>query len=407
MILNMQKGLIEESNQYIINSLNNYLNKNVFEHIIFTTSIFHNKDNQNKNILPDGMFSKHEQQLAIKKPVHAVVFKNKVCSLNQNIIDYLKYNNIEKIELCGINHFNSINQIATTLNNLNIKVSILNQYTHDSKIHNTDEEYITNILSTPNGFFIGDMLYNGYALNKNLDEFPFLKNCQEFSDVTILSCAMIEWLLHSKHDSNDMLNIVNYYYKLFPNHNGKVYTSEFEAWAQNGCRIFRNNNDNIALRFCSPIGFYANKFNDIDDLINYGVLPLQNNYDALMGSRLICYAIYLLKIGANRLNLTKYLKKHFNMDFLIDINLLKNAKQDSSCTNIAYLAILIFTQTSTFFDSIKSALQFDCDNKTLLCTTLTLSAYYYKKIPHQDFINCRKKLPEKFIKLIMEFSDYM
>lgn len=407
-ILDVQKGYLDNKNNELIEKLNLYLKTNNFNHVIFTMITTNFKDNLYKNIFWDGIYDKQEQKIALKKPMHSKVFKKKVPSLTMPILNYLKENNITQIELCGLNNFNSINLATKILKTHNIQVTILNDYIYNSKIENMKDnvDYMPNILKTLNGFYFGDMIFHAYKSRSKTDTFPYLKQNTAFSDCTILSCAMIEWLINTQHESKDMLNTVNYYYKLFPNKNNETYTQNFEAWAKNGCRTFRHANDNIALRMCTPISWYARTLEQIDLLIKNGVLPIQNNSDAELGSRLICYAIFLLRIGANRFNLAKKLKKYFNMDFFSDISTLVKQKQEPTCTNIAYLSILIFTQTSTYIDALKTALNFDCDKKVLLCTTSIIAEFYYRCLPHYDIFNCRKNLPPKFVNLLMEFSNY-
>lgn len=95
-----------------------------------------------------------------------------------------------------------------------------------------------------NGFYIGGIIGNSYThenecFNKKTKEFELFTERSKFSDDTILSLATIEWLLKTNHTSNEMLNIIKEYYKIFPDKNPTIYGPEFAKWAEEGCLTFR------------------------------------------------------------------------------------------------------------------------------------------------------------------------
>lgn len=408
LVIDVQYGYLDDSNRQLVSKLKEYFRKNKFENSIFTMFVTNYKDNFYKNMFWEGIYDKQEQKIAVKKPMHSKVFKKKNYGLTPSIYKYLKEKNITEIELCGINIMGAIYVIAKQLQRLGINVVLKNEFVFKSKVDNMqfDINYMPNILKTINGFYFGDMLYNAYK-NKNAnDNFPYVKKQVDITDGTILSFAVIEWLISSKQETQELFKILNYYYKLFPNKDNKIYTQDYAIWAENGCRTFRVSDDNLALRMCNIIGWYAKSLEQIDELIKKGIVPLNNSADSECGSRILCYTLYLLRSGANRFNILKYISKYFNLNFKASINDLIKQKQPATCTNIAYLVVLIFAQTSTYKDAINTALAFDCDQKTLTLATSVIAESYYRNMPYYEIFDCRKSLPEKFQKLLMKFIYY-
>ena len=408
LVIDVQYGYLDKTNNQIITLINDYLKKNKFDNSIFTMFVTNYKDNFHKNLFWDGIYDKEEQKIAVKKPMHSKVFKKKSYALNQSIYQYLKENNITEIELCGINIFDSLYVIANQLKRSGIKVVLLPELIFKSKIDNIQYniDYMPNILKSINGFYFGDMLYNAYKTKKQNDEFPYIKDKVEISDTTILSFAVIDWLINTKQNTQDLFNIIKHYYKLFPNKNNQIYTKNFATWAENGCRSYRTSDDTVALRLCNIIGWYGKNPQHIDLLIKKAVMPVNNNPDAEFGARLLCYTLLLLRAGCNRLNLLKHIKKYFDLDFDVNINEAIKTKQPTSCTNIAYLSILIFAQTTNFKEAINLALKLDNSKKDLALATTIIAESYYRNLPYHKIYNCRIKLPEKFQNLLMSFIKY-
>ncbi|MBQ7884643.1 MAG: isochorismatase family protein [Clostridia bacterium] len=407
LVVDTQKGFINDSNKSIVLKINEYLKSNEFNHVIYTKFVTHHKDNTYKNIFWDGLYEKDEQKIAVKKLTNSKVFKKKSHGLPNTVLKYIKENNIKDIEICGVDNDGAINLICLTLKNLGVNVNLLTSLVCKSSLSGKRDkvDYITNLIKTANGFYVGDMIGGAYKAKMGNDEFPYVNNKTEFSDCTVLSMAVIEWLLGAKYEPREMLKILSYYYKFYPNKNDAVYNKNYALWAQNGCRSYRICNDNVAVRMCSPIGWFASTLQQIDELIVQGIVPVNNSQDAQMGARLICYIIWYMRKGVAKNELIKFLKRHFDENIFVGIEKsLKNLQYEQNATNTAILAIMTFVETKSYEEALKKVLEYNIESEALASIVSALAEVYYKNLPFACFNNCKQLLPEKLKKLLGEFG---
>ena len=63
-----------------------------------------------------------------------------------------------------------------------------------------------------NGFYIGNIVGSSYShefemLNDQTKDFELFTNRSSYSDDTILTFATIDWLLHTNHSSEEMIQV--------------------------------------------------------------------------------------------------------------------------------------------------------------------------------------------------------
>lgn len=389
LIVDMQVGYLNEDDNKIVKNLNNYLKNNQFGTVLYTKFITNHNGTSFKNIHWFGIYDKLDRKLAVRKLQQGKVFEKKCHGLTPLIINYLIDEKVKEIEICGVNNDNNFELILAQLNQLNIKPIILDDYIINNESCCTDIE-ITNdsIYKTLNGFYIGDMFSNDH---------------KEYTDETILSFALIEWLLHTKKTTQEFQTILAYYYKLYPNKN-HIYDDKFALWLENGCRNYRICEDFDGAKYSTPIGFYSKTISEIDELIEKCLIVTHNSSEAKISAKIICYSIFLLRINTYKKDLLSKINAIFNLN--IEENLENNInlyKNDKNAINMAKIVLSIFVTSKTFTDAIKIATEVKQDG-AILCTTCALCEAYYKDIPADIIIDCRNNLPDKFKNLLMEFS---
>lgn len=99
-VVDMQKGLMNENNKYLIDKINNFLQNNTFDNIYYT-QFYNEKDSQYVKFLNwDKMSTKAEQELSVKD-IGGIKLNKMSYGLTQNQINTIKEQNINEIYLCG------------------------------------------------------------------------------------------------------------------------------------------------------------------------------------------------------------------------------------------------------------------------------------------------------------------
>ncbi len=264
-----------------------------------------------------------------------------------------------------------------------------------------------------NGFYVGDIIGNSYThenekYNKKIKDFKLFTQRSKFSDDTILSFATIDWLIHSNHTSEEMINSIKSFYSQYPDRQPTIYGQGFANWAREGCKEFRQSHGNGGAMRCSPIAWYAHSLKEIDNLIDAGISPTHNTQSGRLGAKIVCYSIWLLKNKANKLCLKEILQKIFSIDLNIDIDIYrKGYSYTDDAVETVRPALVSFLNSRSYVDAIRNAVSFGGDTDTITTICSSISEAYYKKIPQKILEKAQSYLPQQFKDLLEEFSEFI
>ena len=119
-VVDMQKGFINKNNEFLIESIQHFLNENKFDKVIFTK--YKNKQNGPFiNILGwNGLCDEDSQQFVVEYNKNELIEKYSY-GISCKEIEKLKEQNIEEVYLCGTDIDACILNIAFNLFDNNIK----------------------------------------------------------------------------------------------------------------------------------------------------------------------------------------------------------------------------------------------------------------------------------------------
>ena len=120
-IVDMQKGFINDNNKYLVDKINTYLESNKFDNIFITQCINNNESPYKKVLNWKGMTNIDEQKLIINIPKQAKILTKNCYGISQNDIDLFRSLNINEIEICGTDIDACILAIGFNLFDNNIK----------------------------------------------------------------------------------------------------------------------------------------------------------------------------------------------------------------------------------------------------------------------------------------------
>ena len=389
LLIDIQNGFIDESHFDMIKNLNKYLKGIQFDNVIYTRFVTNHKEKTYKNIEWFGLYDKTERKLAVRKLQQGKVFDKKCHGLTPSILKYILENQIKEINVCGINNEGSIDYICDVLEKNNVKVNLLYEFIKDGKEKdsNVPQGLAPNLfIKTINGFYMGDIFSN-----------------DKITGSTILSFAVIEWLLTTKHTTQELQTIYCYYYKLFPSKFYK-YDEDLALWLKNECKNYRICDNYNGIVITSAIGHYAGNLSEVDNLVEKCLCATHNNEYVIEGAKIINYAIWLLKFSTPKKDILGKLNNFFEYTFTNDI--LENIllfKKDKNAINFSRLILSIFVNSSSFTNAIELGKYYKLNEYCLTCLCSIAEAYYVD-IPNNLIQKCKAKLPDKFKKLLIDFG---
>lgn len=144
-VIDVQKAFINENTKQIIEKINNLINSNSFENIIFTRFINYNDSIWVKKLNYKECISDDSKRVMVDTKDNLVFDKNTYSSLTNELKQYIKDNNINDIYLCGIDTECCVLKTALDLFEENYNVYVLKDYcacTYGELRHNNAIEII-------------------------------------------------------------------------------------------------------------------------------------------------------------------------------------------------------------------------------------------------------------------------
>ena len=121
----MQKGLIKERNEHLVERINNYLNANSFDNIFFTKCTNDLSSPYTAILKWNGLASKKDQEIVVDIPNNAKILTKNCYGLSSEHIKMFKDLGVTEMEICGTDVDACCLAIAFNLFDNNIKPIIL------------------------------------------------------------------------------------------------------------------------------------------------------------------------------------------------------------------------------------------------------------------------------------------
>ena len=260
------------------------------------------------------------------------------------------------------------------------------------------------------GFYIGNIVGSSYAhqfelLNTQSKEFELFTERSNYSDDTILTFATMDWLLHTNHTSQEMIDVLKKYYELYPDKTPTIYGKDYVNWILSNSTNFKISSSNGGAMRSSVIGWYANSVQEIKELIESAISPTHNTYEAKLGAEIVALSIFFMKNGRSKDELKNYLD--YTYDYYLDqkLVLLRNSYEFTNDTKETVRpAIIAFLESSSFEDALRNAVSLGGDSDTIANIACSIAGAYYKDIPNSIVEQAKSYLPEEFVSLLNEFK---
>ena len=250
------------------------------------------------------------------------------------------------------------------------------------------------------GAIAGDTIGSPYefAPNKSMD-FPLFCTHSRFTDDSVLTIAIADVLLHDL----DLIDTLKEYSRKYPD---AGYGGSYQRWALSNSREPYNSWGNGSAMRTSPIGFFYNKESDVLKAARMCAQVTHNHPEGVRGAQATSLSIFLARQGASKIDIRKEISIWFNYNLSKTINEIRPKYIfDVSCQGSVPQSIIAFLESDDYEDSVRKAVSLGGDADTMACITGGIAEAFYGPIPENITLETRKRLPDKFLKIIDEFYE--
>ncbi len=139
LIIDMQKSFINENTEFLVDKIQNLIDEDKFNNIVFTRFINDKNNVCYRKLEYSGCIKEEEREISIETQKGKTIDKSTYTALNEELITYLYDNNIDEIYLCGIDTECCVLKTALDMFEKNYNVYVLKGYcacTHGIERHN-------------------------------------------------------------------------------------------------------------------------------------------------------------------------------------------------------------------------------------------------------------------------------
>lgn len=238
------------------------------------------------------------------------------------------------------------------------------------------------------GAIIGDMVGAPYEFNSNnytAKDFPLWNAKSQFTDDTIMTCAIATACIHFNNDDEDFRKmIIKEMHRLGNEYREGGYGGRFMLWLMTKPNADYSNlepygsfGNGSAMRV-SPVAW---RFNTLEDVLKYAKITAEvthNHEEGIKSAQAVAAAIFLARTGKTKREIKEYIEKTFGYDLNKTCDEIRPTyRMDETCQGSVPQAIRAFIEGVTYEDCIRTAVSIGGDSDTIACITGSMAEGYY------------------------------
>lgn len=262
------------------------------------------------------------------------------------------------------------------------------------------------------GTIAGDMIGKPYERHKNsikTTDFPLFSKTCKYTDDTVLTIAVMDWLMGDKSLSWEYLEDRFVYYGTRYRCRGKdrCFSNGFMAWLKDDKRERgRVSQSNGAAMRVSPVGWYFNTMEEVENAAEIQAKLTHNHPDAILGAKAAAVAVFLARKGKSKNEIKELMGNRYGFDLSTPIDEYRDEHVwTSDCKESVRAALISFLWSADFEDAIRNAVSLGGDADTIGAITGSIAEAFYGVPEHIKKEVLRRSIPDEFKDVLARFSE--
>ena len=256
------------------------------------------------------------------------------------------------------------------------------------------------------GAIIGDIVGSIYEYRGIRDKnFELFNEYKFFTDDTVLTCAVAKALLKCDGNYDNLSLQATICMQDFGcTYRDCNYGSMFSDWLhQTYPKPYNSFGNGSAMRI-SPVAYVAKSLNEVKSLSRKVTKITHNHPEGLKGAEAVAVAIWLALHGESKENIKKVIEENYYKISDNYENIPTSFQFDATCQGTIPLCFYAFFNSSSFEDSIRTAISFGGDTDTMGAITGSIAEAFYG-VPSKMKVKALKYLDKNLVKIVKEFTN--
>lgn len=258
------------------------------------------------------------------------------------------------------------------------------------------------------GSIIGDTAGSVYEFNniKTMD-FPFFSEKSDYTDDSIMTMAVADWLLKDPTHGMDTLeaSLISFA-KKYPCPMGG-YGGMFFRWLfrSDGKREPYNSWGNGSAMRASATGWMFDTLEETERVAGLSAAITHNHPEGIKGAQSTAAAIFMARNGSDKESIRRYISERYGYNLNRTCDEIRPVYHwESSCQGTVPEAMVAFFDSTDFESAIRLAVSLGGDSDTLACITGGIAEAFYKEIPDPIATAIWSLLPDDFKAILKDME---
>jgi len=228
------------------------------------------------------------------------------------------------------------------------------------------------------GSILGDIAGSVYEFNNiKTVEFDLLGQGTDYTDDSILTIAVADWLLNDTLSKDRLAFTICQYVKKYPSPMGS-YGTRFIQWAHGDIYKPYNSWGNGSAMRVSPVGWAFDTLEKTEKVAKLTAEITHNHPEGIKGAQATAAAIFLARTLATKSEIKTYIENTYgyNLSRTCD-DIRPTYGFNESCQGTVPEAIIAFLDSVDFESAIRLAVSLGGDSDTLACITGGIAEAFY------------------------------
>ena len=223
------------------------------------------------------------------------------------------------------------------------------------------------------GAIIGDIVGSTREWNNvKTEDFELLPPGSHFTDDTVMSLAVAEWLMSDP--SHGEASLVRCMQRLGRRYPQAGYGGRFRKWLASGHPQPYGSFGNGSAMRVSPVGLYARSLNEALELARISAAVTHNHPEGIKGAQAVAACIYMQLRGKSGSDIKRYVETVFGYDLGTRLEDIRPGYEfDVSCQGSVPVAIMAFLQRMNAEEALRLAVSMGGDSDTIACITCAIA----------------------------------
>ena len=259
------------------------------------------------------------------------------------------------------------------------------------------------------GAIIGDIVGSRFEFENHLSkEFEFFHPSCEFTDDTVMTCAVAQALMDSKPDYSDLsekaVEAMQRIGRQFPDCG---YGARFIDWMFSDDPQPYNSCGNGSAMRISPVGFAARDVEEAKKLSAAVTCVSHNHPEGMKGAEATAVAIVLARLGKSKEEIREAMEEYYDLGMTVENHRTKwQGHGKEICQVSVPQALACFFEGESFEDVIRNCIYIGGDSDTIAAIAGGIAEAYYG-VPEKDQIKAERYLSPVLMQIVLDFRKWV